>query len=113
MHERAFVLMPLAEIGGDEMNIPGRGTVASLLAQVADQRIKNSMPNRKHRYIVVEGPIGGGRPAWHELSEYTEAELLLESPRRTVPRRLLSGPPTLAWPRSCFSCSNASTSCPA
>ena len=40
MHERAFVLMPLAEIGGGELNIPGRGTVASLLAQVADQRIK-------------------------------------------------------------------------
>jgi len=40
MHERAFVLVPLAEIGGGQTNIPGRGTVASLLAQVADQRIK-------------------------------------------------------------------------
>ena len=40
MHERAFVLMPLAEISGGQTNIPGRGTVASLLAQVADQRIK-------------------------------------------------------------------------
>jgi 2-amino-4-hydroxy-6-hydroxymethyldihydropteridine diphosphokinase len=40
MHERAFVLMPLAEFGGGQTNIPGRGTVASLLAQVADQRIK-------------------------------------------------------------------------
>jgi len=40
MHERAFVLMPLAEIGGGQTNIPGRGTVASLLAQIADQRIK-------------------------------------------------------------------------
>jgi 2-amino-4-hydroxy-6-hydroxymethyldihydropteridine diphosphokinase len=40
MHERAFVLMPLAEIGGGQTTIPGRGTVASLLAQIADQRIK-------------------------------------------------------------------------
>ena len=40
MHERAFVLMPLLEISSGQTNIPGRGTVASLLAQVADQRIK-------------------------------------------------------------------------
>ena len=38
MHERAFVLLPLAEIGCDAI-IPGHGAVASLLAQVADQRI--------------------------------------------------------------------------
>src|SRR6185436_10959519 len=39
------------------------------------------MPNRKHRYIVVEGPIGAGKTSLaRRLSEYTEAELLLESP---------------------------------
>ena len=30
MHERAFVLMPLAEISGEQTTIPGRGTVAEL-----------------------------------------------------------------------------------
>jgi 2-amino-4-hydroxy-6-hydroxymethyldihydropteridine diphosphokinase len=38
LHERAFVLLPLAEIAPDA-NIPGRGRVASLLAGVAGQRV--------------------------------------------------------------------------
>jgi 2-amino-4-hydroxy-6-hydroxymethyldihydropteridine diphosphokinase len=38
MHERAFVLAPLAEIA-PELAIPGRGRVADLLAACADQRI--------------------------------------------------------------------------
>jgi 2-amino-4-hydroxy-6-hydroxymethyldihydropteridine diphosphokinase len=38
MHERAFVLMPLAEIA-PKLSIPGRGPVADLLAACADQRI--------------------------------------------------------------------------
>ena len=38
MHERAFVLMPLAEIAPN-LVIPGRGPVADLLAHCSDQRI--------------------------------------------------------------------------
>jgi 2-amino-4-hydroxy-6-hydroxymethyldihydropteridine diphosphokinase len=38
MHERAFVLAPLAEIAPD-LAIPGRSPVAVLLAACADQRI--------------------------------------------------------------------------
>ena len=38
MHERAFVLAPLAEIAPD-LIIPGRGPVADLLAACHDQRI--------------------------------------------------------------------------
>lgn len=38
MHERAFVLAPLAEIAPN-LVIPGRGPVADLLAACADQRI--------------------------------------------------------------------------
>lgn len=38
MHQRAFVLLPLAEVTPDAV-IPGRGGVAQLLAQVADQRV--------------------------------------------------------------------------
>ena len=39
MHERAFVLAPLAEVAPG-LVIPGRGDVASLLAGVADQAIE-------------------------------------------------------------------------
>ena len=38
MHQRAFVLAPLAEIA-PECQIPGQGRVAGLLAACADQRI--------------------------------------------------------------------------
>jgi 2-amino-4-hydroxy-6-hydroxymethyldihydropteridine diphosphokinase len=38
MHERAFVLRPLAELAPGLM-IPGHGTVTDLLATVADQRV--------------------------------------------------------------------------
>lgn len=38
MHERAFALVPLAEIAAEAV-IPGRGAVATLLAGVADQAI--------------------------------------------------------------------------
>lgn len=39
LHERAFVLVPLAQIGPD-VTIPGRGRVADLLPAVAHQRIE-------------------------------------------------------------------------
>jgi len=39
MHERAFVLAPLAEIAPDIV-IPGKGRAAALLAACADQRIE-------------------------------------------------------------------------
>ena len=39
MHERAFVLVPLAEIAPDTL-IPGQGRAAALLPAVADQPIK-------------------------------------------------------------------------
>jgi 2-amino-4-hydroxy-6-hydroxymethyldihydropteridine diphosphokinase len=39
MHERAFVLAPLAEIAPG-LVIPGKGTVTDLLAQCEDQRIQ-------------------------------------------------------------------------
>jgi 2-amino-4-hydroxy-6-hydroxymethyldihydropteridine diphosphokinase len=37
MHERAFVLQPLAQIAPDAV-VPGRGPVRSLLPAVASQR---------------------------------------------------------------------------
>jgi 2-amino-4-hydroxy-6-hydroxymethyldihydropteridine diphosphokinase len=39
LHERAFVLVPLAQIAPD-VTVPGRGRVADLLAAVAHQRIE-------------------------------------------------------------------------
>jgi 2-amino-4-hydroxy-6-hydroxymethyldihydropteridine diphosphokinase len=38
LHERAFVLVPLAEIAPD-LAVPGRGAVAALCAAVGDQRV--------------------------------------------------------------------------
>lgn len=43
LHERAFVLAPLAEIAPD-LTIPGRGAVQDLLLQCADQRIERILP---------------------------------------------------------------------
>ncbi len=40
MHERAFVLIPLAEVAPASLVIPGRGVLHELLAGVADQRIQ-------------------------------------------------------------------------
>ena len=39
MHERAFVLVPLAEVAGSSLVIPGEGALHELLAAVAGQRI--------------------------------------------------------------------------
>lgn len=39
MHERAFVLAPLAEIAPDAV-VPGKGAVAALLALCADQKVE-------------------------------------------------------------------------
>ena len=43
LHERAFVLAPLAEIA-PQLVIPGRGRVADLLLQCAGQRIERLLP---------------------------------------------------------------------
>ena len=43
LHERAFVLAPLAEIA-PHLEIPGRGRVADLLLQCAGQRIERLLP---------------------------------------------------------------------
>lgn len=43
MHERAFVLAPLAEID-PELLVPGHGSIAELLARCADQRIHRLDP---------------------------------------------------------------------
>jgi 2-amino-4-hydroxy-6-hydroxymethyldihydropteridine diphosphokinase len=44
MHERAFVLAPLAEVSPD-LVIPGRGAVSALLANVGDQGITRFAQN--------------------------------------------------------------------
>ncbi|WP_323139908.1 2-amino-4-hydroxy-6-hydroxymethyldihydropteridine diphosphokinase [Massilia phyllosphaerae] len=47
MHERAFVLVPLAELARDlarELRIPGRGALATLLLGVAGQAIERLPP---------------------------------------------------------------------
>ncbi len=43
LHERAFVLAPLAEIA-PQLVIPGRGPVAELLLRCADQQIEKIQP---------------------------------------------------------------------
>ena len=44
MHQRAFVLAPLAEIA-PQLVVPGRGGVAELLLRCADQQIEKMPPN--------------------------------------------------------------------
>jgi 2-amino-4-hydroxy-6-hydroxymethyldihydropteridine diphosphokinase len=39
LHERAFVLVPLAEVAGLALDVPGHGPIANLLAGVADQAL--------------------------------------------------------------------------
>lgn len=43
LHQRAFVLAPLAEIA-PRLMVPGRGTVGELLRRCADQRIEKLLP---------------------------------------------------------------------
>ena len=43
LHERAFVLVPLAEIAPD-LDVPGRGPVATLVAAVTGQRVERLNP---------------------------------------------------------------------
>ena len=39
LHQRAFVLLPLAELAGERCVVPGRGSIESLLPDVASQSI--------------------------------------------------------------------------
>ena len=43
LHQRAFVLAPLAEIS-PQLSIPGHGAVSDLLLQCADQQIEKLLP---------------------------------------------------------------------
>jgi 2-amino-4-hydroxy-6-hydroxymethyldihydropteridine diphosphokinase len=43
LHERAFVLAPLAEIA-PQLSIPGRGSVAALLLRCAGQQVEKLLP---------------------------------------------------------------------
>ena len=43
LHERAFVLVPLAEIA-PQLSIPGHGSVGDLLLRCADQQIEKLLP---------------------------------------------------------------------
>lgn len=60
MHERAFVLAPLAEIA-PRLPIPGRGAVADLLCGVADQPIERITRSAGRRRLVAATPKTSNR----------------------------------------------------
>ena len=87
MHERAFVLVPLAEIAPDARRAGPRPRAAISsravdAASVDEARIARRMKlPEKYRYIVVEGPIGAGKTTLaRAISEASGAALMLEDP---------------------------------
>lgn len=92
LHERAFVLVPLAELDAG-LAVPGRGAVADLLPAVAEQAIARVQGGaawreaptapalRRLRHIAIEGPIGVGKTTLAlRLARWLDAEALLEQP---------------------------------
>ncbi len=99
MAERAFVLVPLAEIA-PEVAIGRLGTAVQLLETVRvhgverigkahklvrSDRVKSPLATmhipEHYRYIVVEGPIGAGKTSLAQrLASHVNADLLLEAP---------------------------------
>ena len=92
LHERAFVLVPLAELDA-ELAVPSRGSVAQLLPSVADQKVARVPGDDawreaaaapvlgRQRHIAIEGPIGVGKTTLAlRLARWLDADTLLEQP---------------------------------
>lgn len=101
LHERKFVLIPLAEIEGSFVHPLRKKTIDNLLKKCEDPLTVNYLGSlRKPRYICIEGNIGSGKTTLSmALSKKIKARFLAENfEQNNLLPLFYSEPKTYAFP---------------